>query len=291
MKAAQEIWKSCVGFEGRYEVSDLGRVRSLISSKILKPRIHKQGYVSAMLYDATSKPANHFVHRLVSFAFIGNQPKDRKDVNHINGIKSDNRVSNLEWTNDSLNVTHAFRVLGHKKTITRPWLGKFGDDHHGSKSVIRFGKGEPEKRYASISQVEIDGFNFKHVSAVCRNQRKRHGGYFWRFEKGIEMIKSIRQGDVCLQKIDALPVGCVAVETEKNRIVLAYGEMTGHSHAIYEDIDQVKVWAINKVKYLEVMATVMLKHEEHSAATIEPGIYKLPVQVEYTPEELRITRD
>lgn len=104
-------------------------------------------------------------------------------------------------------------------------------------------------------------------------------------------IISIRQGDVCLQMVAAVPAGAVEVKTEKKRVVLAYGEVTGHAHAIYEDIDQVKVWAVGKVKYLEVMATVMLRHEEHTHAKIEPGIYRLPVQVEYTPEELRITRD
>ena len=105
------------------------------------------------------------------------------------------------------------------------------------------------------------------------------------------MQKIIRQGDVSLIKVTAIPVGAVEIKTENKRVVLAYGEVTGHAHAIYEDIDQVKVWAIGKVKYLEVMATVMLKHEEHTHAKIEPGIYKLPVQVEYTPAELRVTRD
>ena len=101
----------------------------------------------------------------------------------------------------------------------------------------------------------------------------------------------IRQGDVSLIKVAAIPAGATEVKTEQKRVVLAYGEVTGHAHAIYEDIDQVKVWAIGKVKYLEVMSTVMLKHEEHTHAKIEPGIYKLPVQVEYTPQELRVTRD
>ena len=105
------------------------------------------------------------------------------------------------------------------------------------------------------------------------------------------MLKIIRQGDVCLQSVKSIPVGAVEIKTEDKRVVLAYGEVTGHAHAIYEDIDQVKVWAIGKVKYLEVMASVVLKHEEHTHAKIEPGIYKLPVQVEYSPKELHITRD
>jgi hypothetical protein len=107
----------------------------------------------------------------------------------------------------------------------------------------------------------------------------------------MENRKPIRQGDVSLVPISAIPAGAVEVKTEEKRVVLAYGEVTGHAHAIYEDIDKVKVWAVGKVKYLEVMATVMLRHEEHTHAEIAPGIYKLPVQVEYEPQEFRITRD
>lgn len=105
---------------------------------------------------------------------------------------------------------------------------------------------------------------------------------------------SKRQGDVLLKMVDKLPDGCIQIEN-KNTVVLAYGEATGHQHAIYEDLDKIKIWAKGKVKYLEVMgevmATVMLKHEEHTQMPILPGIYKLPVQVEYSPKELRITMD
>jgi len=134
------------------------------------------------------------------------------------------------------------------------------------------------------------------------------------------MNKVIRQGDVGLIQVSAIPAGAVEVKNANgNRIVLAFGEATGHAHAIYEDIDQVKVWAIGKVKYLEVMAGAMvtskvtstvvgvdgepfdigvesfpgvcLKHEEHTHHVIPPGIYKLPCQVEYSPAALQITRD
>src|ERR1700677_1868229 len=102
-------------------------------------------------------------------------------------------------------------------------------------------------------------------------------------------VFSSRQGDVAYVKVAALPKGLKEVRSDGNRIVLAYGEVTGHAHAIYENLDSVKLWADGKVRYLEVMSTVMLKHEEHDPHTIEPGIYKLPVQVEYTPQELRVT--
>jgi len=174
-------WLPVEGFE-QYEVSDEGRVRNAATGLVLKPRIDRFGYVRAMLYDATG-PKNKLVHRLVCHAFHGSHPVDRPDVNHLNGIKGDNRPENLEWTNDSLNVTHAFRVLGVKRAITRPWLGKFGDDHHASKAVLRINHDGTTTRFPSVLAAGRAGYNFKHVSAVCLGKRRRHGGFEWRFEE------------------------------------------------------------------------------------------------------------
>jgi hypothetical protein len=119
--------------------------------------------------------------------------------------------------------------------------------------------------------------------------------------------KQLRQGDVQLQPVAALPAGCAQVPAEGNRIVLAHGEVTGHAHAIYdyqasaeEMADaaiaraqtRARLWqAPNGVRYLEVTETVTLRHEEHTQHTLPPGIYKLPVQVEYTPAALRRVAD
>lgn len=116
-----------------------------------------------------------------------------------------------------------------------------------------------------------------------------------------------RQGDVMVfmdrvKTIKEIPVDAVLVPMDNGRVVLAYGKVTGHSHSIYEDTNKVKLWAVGMVKYIEVMAPVMLKHEEHFLAggefagktgesVIPPGIYMVPVQVEYTPQELHVTRD
>ena len=127
-------------------------------------------------------------------------------------------------------------------------------------------------------------------------------------------VKSIRQGDVCLVLVAALPAGCKEVPYDKGRIVLAYGEVTGHAHAIADHVEaqprlmseaaaaEVADAAIARAKarllvspagerFLQVDETVHLKHEEHTAHPIPPGIYKLPQQVEYTPAELRRVAD
>lgn len=183
-----ERWATVAGYEGRYEVSDFGRVRSLPrkfqpAGKVLRTRPHRDGYRTVALYDGVGNAKTLLVHRLVALAFLGAAPDGLPDINHDDGNKVNNHFKNLEWSNDSLNVAHAFRVLGVKHATTRPWLGKFDAEHHGSKPVIRIASSGEEKAYPSVMAAGRDGFNFKHVSAVCLGKRQRHGGFSWRFAK------------------------------------------------------------------------------------------------------------
>jgi hypothetical protein len=99
----------------------------------------------------------------------------------------------------------------------------------------------------------------------------------------------IRQGDVCLIPVASLPEGAKAAKSTK-RIVLAYGEVTGHAHAIY-DTKKARLWDAGAERFLQVLERCELRHEEHSTALLEPGIYHLPTQVEYTPAELKRVAD
>lgn len=113
----------------------------------------------------------------------------------------------------------------------------------------------------------------------------------------------LRQGDVQLQQVAALPSGCKELPPDGNRIVLAHGEVTGHAHAIYDHaaqaseiadaaIARARLWsAPDGTRYLEVSQPVTLRHEEHTEHRLPPGIYHLPTQVEYTPAELRRVAD
>ena len=102
----------------------------------------------------------------------------------------------------------------------------------------------------------------------------------------------IRQGDVLLTLVDALPAGAVDATPPDGRVVLAHGEVTGHAHAIYERGTQaaptVRLWSAGVERFLQVLAPVALKHEEHTHALLPPGIYQLPAQVEYMPAELDV---
>jgi hypothetical protein len=105
-----EIWKDVVGYEGKYLISNLGNVKSLLrNEKILKNMpLGKTGYLCIDLC-YNGKITKHIIHRLVAKVFIDN-PENKEQVNHINGVKTDNRVINLEWSTRSENQLHSVRI-------------------------------------------------------------------------------------------------------------------------------------------------------------------------------------
>ena len=98
-----EIWKDIKGYEGLYQVSNEGRIFSVINSIFLKP-IENNGYYTVSLYK-NKKPSINNIHRLVAEAFIPN-PNNLPCVNHKNEIKTDNKVNNLEWCTYQYNNTY-----------------------------------------------------------------------------------------------------------------------------------------------------------------------------------------
>ena len=120
-----EVWKPVSGFEGIYEVSDRGNVRSLdryytgkdgrrilYKGQPIKAAIGKNGYRVVSLWKKGCG-SMRYVHRLVAEAFIPN-PLNKKTVNHKDDCRTNNNVSNLEWATFSKNNTHEYRVLGKK---------------------------------------------------------------------------------------------------------------------------------------------------------------------------------
>jgi len=105
-----------------------------------------------------------------------------------------------------------------------------------------------------------------------------------------EHMKLFRQGDVLLQQVKSLPKGAKD-ETPQGRIVLAFGEVTGHAHAIENEHKSCRYWSAEGERFLQVLTTSELRHEEHSTVTLPPGIYKLPQQMEYKPQELKRVAD
>jgi len=103
----KEIWKDIAGFPN-YQVSNLGRIYSSKSNIFLRQSPTNGGYLKVCIYNE-DKVKDSYVHRLVCLAFLIN-PKNKPTVNHINSIRDDNRLTNLEWNSYSENQKHAFRV-------------------------------------------------------------------------------------------------------------------------------------------------------------------------------------
>lgn len=100
-----EIWKDVVGFEGKYQVSNLGYVRNS-RGKVLKPNEHNLGYLSVKL-TLKNEAKNFFIHRLVALAFLTPDTLENNEVDHLNGNKKDNRLLNLEWVSRAENMKRA----------------------------------------------------------------------------------------------------------------------------------------------------------------------------------------
>lgn len=135
-----ENWKPIAGYEGSYEVSDLGRVRSLarkvlragvcksiqLGERVLHACVDSGGYKLVTLYkEGVQTPVR--VHCLTALCFLGARPTPKHEVNHINGVKTDNRLVNIEWVTRSRNVRHAFEIglIPHqnKYRVSCPELG------------------------------------------------------------------------------------------------------------------------------------------------------------------------
>ena len=186
----QEIWKDIKDYEGLYQVSNLGRVKSLkktiirnnnykqtFKEKILKPGLAKNGYLTVMLFK-NKKGKTHTIHSLVAKTFLNNGDGYRC-VNHIDGNKTNNKVENLEFCTYSHNIKEAYR-LGLKKAY---WLYKKGKDNHSSKKVLQYDKNmNLIKTWDSLMDTQrIGKYNYRCVSNCCLDKQKQHKGYIWRY--------------------------------------------------------------------------------------------------------------
>jgi len=188
-----EIWKDIPEYEGYYQASTFGRIKRLSGyvkclgnthkshmERILMQSYNKTGYLSislSMLGIAKSRRVN----RLIAITFIIN-PENKPAVNHVNGIKTDNRVSELEWVTNSENELHSFRVLGKKS----PMIGMSGNLSPVSKSIIQKSlNGGFVKTWECIS-VAARYFNKKnsgHIRNACAGIKKTAYGYKWEYNK------------------------------------------------------------------------------------------------------------
>lgn len=160
-------WKSVVGYEGLYQVSNNGEVRSLTHNKVLKNQISRTGYEQVLLYK-NGHPSLKRVHRLVMEAFKPKEYDSSLPINHIDGIKTNNSANNLEMTTPKRNTRHAVKnglIKSCKVVVQRTLDGKF----------IR--------KYPSASQAAREnGLHHSQVSRAASGVLETSGGYRWSYE-------------------------------------------------------------------------------------------------------------
>lgn len=172
-----EVWKTIPGHPN-YEVSSFGRVKSLprrhrvrnghsymTKERVLRPAVNQNGYQHLSIDCKDCR-----VHRLVAQAFIDN-PNSYRDVNHKNGIKTDNRVDNLEWVSHSQNEIHKVYKLKTPGRLISPM-----------RKVMCIENG---KVYDSISAACRDlRIKTSHISEACQGKISQTCGYHWRYTDG-----------------------------------------------------------------------------------------------------------
>ena len=148
---AVEIWKPVVGFEGLYEVSNMGRVKSIprknTKGGLLKQYVDRYGYFKDVLYER-NKPHYFTVHRLVAVAFIDN-PENKTTVDHIDCNRKNNHVENLRWTTAKENLEHSHK-LGRQVINATPIVATSPGGE-----IIRFSSQREAARQTGIKQYTI----------------------------------------------------------------------------------------------------------------------------------------
>lgn len=184
----KEVWKDIEGYEGLYQVSNLGRIKSLKRNTnnqcckediILKLKLHKNGYYCVVLYN-NGKSKEILVHRLVAQTFLTNT-NNLLCVNHINGNKQDNRVENLEWCSFSHNTKEAFRLGLMKPNIEAL---KKGRDKLAIK-VLQIDKHTNEviREWNSMNEAQKKLKIKTHIYEVISGKRKTAGGFKWKIKE------------------------------------------------------------------------------------------------------------
>ena len=174
-----------------YYITDTGDVysrkiyRNNPNCRIKKqtPEKDKYGYLMIELWK-DNKPYIKKIHRLVAEAFIPN-PENKPQVNHKNGIKTDNRVENLEWATASENAKHAYKVLG--RVNSKGMLGKTGILNKKSKTVLQIKDDKIIAKFYGIQEAARQtGLYASNITKCCKNNLAHTGGYKWCYEqKGV----------------------------------------------------------------------------------------------------------
>lgn len=183
-----EIWKDIKGYEGLYQVSNMGRVKTLNYNhtgmeRVLKESPARGGYKKVILC-RENKCKTYQTHRLVAEAFIPN-PEGKPCTDHINTIRTDNRVENLRWVTRKENSNNPLtrkHISEWQKGENSPMWGKFGKLHHNSIPIIQLSaKGNFIREWDSIKDAQRE-LGINNIYAVLKGRRPKAGGYRWMYK-------------------------------------------------------------------------------------------------------------
>lgn len=176
-----EVFVPIKGYDGLYEISNIGKVKSLakykgtgykqlISERIMKGRDNAYGYLQVGLTRGNVKKTK-YIHRLVAEHFIDNH-ENKQEVNHIDGDKYNNSVNNLEWCTRLENEQHSYR-LGLKKK---------GDMWGNSKRVVQYFEGEVIREWNSIKEIATElNVDRRNIINCCTGIKSEFLGFKWRY--------------------------------------------------------------------------------------------------------------
>lgn len=208
---ANEEWRDIVGYEGKYQISSLGRLSMYgvyrdgrkYASRIKKTRLDTGGYEYAILTDFSGKTKTWKIHRLVAITFIPN-PNKYPCVDHIDGDRRNNRTVNLRWATYSMNANNPITRDRLSKALKRYCSQDFVRERHREnalkpqnmqarrtkiiRTVYRLDKnGSFIKEFKSITEAanSVNG-NVTSITRACRNRRPTAYGYKWKYKEDYE---------------------------------------------------------------------------------------------------------
>lgn len=173
---SEEVWKDIEEYEGLYQVSNFGRVKSLkrysinnanTKNRLLKLSLNRKGYLNVTLCK-NGKYKSHRIHRLVAQAFIPN-PENKPQVNHIDEIKTNNMVSNLNWMTNKENRNHGTAIKRMCVTNSKPIIAT----NLKTDESTKFNSGKECARQLGLNQA--------HITDVLKGRRKQTGGYIFEY--------------------------------------------------------------------------------------------------------------